>query len=69
MTMTMIRVAALSILPVTVSMLAACQQPAEEPFAKVVPSAVIEIRDEPTQAELDKKTQVDRKSTRLNSSH
>jgi ribonuclease BN (tRNA processing enzyme) len=52
------RAIALSLLPVTVSMLAACQQPAEEPFAKVVPSAVIEIRDEPTQAELDKKTQV-----------
>ena len=39
-------------------MVAACQQPAEETFAKVVPSAVIEIRDEPTQAELDKETQV-----------
>ena len=36
----------------------ACQPTGEEPFAKVVPSAVIEIRDEPTQAELDKETQV-----------
>jgi ribonuclease BN (tRNA processing enzyme) len=36
----------------------ACQQAADEPFAKIVPSAVIEIRDEPTQAELDKETQV-----------
>ena len=35
-----------------------CQRTADEPFAKVVPSAVIEIRDEPTQAELDKETQV-----------
>ena len=40
------------------ALIAACQQPAEEPFAKIVPSAVIEIRDEPTQAELGKKTQV-----------
>jgi len=58
MTETLMRAIALSLLPITVSMLAACQQPAEEPFAKVVPSAVIEVRDEPTQAELDKKTQV-----------
>ncbi len=39
-------------------MVAACQPPAEEPFAKVVPSAVIEVRDGPTQAELDQETQV-----------
>ena len=39
-------------------MVAACQPPAEEPFAKVVPSAVIEVRDGPTQAELDKETQI-----------
>ena len=37
---------------------AACQPSADEPFAKIVPSAVIETRDEPTQAELDKETQV-----------
>ena len=35
-----------------------CQQTVDEPFAKVVPSAVIETRDEPTQAELDQGTQV-----------
>jgi glyoxylase-like metal-dependent hydrolase (beta-lactamase superfamily II) len=39
-------------------LLSACQQAADEPFAKIVPSAVIETRDEPTQAELDKETQV-----------
>ncbi len=39
-------------------LLTACQQTADAPFAKIVPSAVIEIRDEPTQAELDKETQV-----------
>ena len=39
-------------------LLAACQPSQDPPFAKVVPSAVIEIRDEPTQAELDKETQV-----------
>ena len=38
--------------------LAGCQQAADEPFSRVVPSAVIEIRDEPTQAELDRETQV-----------
>ncbi len=37
---------------------AACQPPQEPPFAKVVPSAVVEVRDGPTQAELEKKTQV-----------
>ena len=35
-----------------------CQQTADEQFAHVVPSAVIEIRDEPTQTELDRETQV-----------
>ena len=39
-------------------LLAACQPSQDPPFAKVVPSAVIEIRDEPTQAEFDKETQV-----------
>jgi ribonuclease BN (tRNA processing enzyme) len=39
-------------------LLAACQPSQDPPFAKVVPSAVIEIRDEPTQAELDRDTQV-----------
>lgn len=43
---------------VLLALLAACQQTADEPFAKVVPSAVIEIRDEPSQVELDKATQV-----------
>jgi ribonuclease BN (tRNA processing enzyme) len=38
--------------------ISACQQPQEQSFAKVVPSAVIEMRDGPTQAELDKETQV-----------
>ncbi len=38
--------------------LAACQPHQDPPFAKVVSSAVIETRDEPTQAELDKETQV-----------
>ena len=33
-------------------------QTTDEPFAKVVPSAVIETRDEPTQAELDLETKV-----------
>ena len=32
----------------TVVIDAASQQPAEQPFAKVVPSAVIEVRDGPT---------------------
>jgi ribonuclease BN (tRNA processing enzyme) len=40
------------------SLLAACQPAQDPPFAKDVPSAVIEVRDEPTQAELDKGTQV-----------
>lgn len=39
-------------------MLSGCQPTPDEPFAHVVPSAVIEIRDEPTQAELDRETQV-----------
>ncbi len=39
-------------------LLVACQPSQDPPFAKVVPSAVIEIRDEPTQAELDRETQV-----------
>ncbi len=55
---TQIRTFALTLLLVAISMIAACQKTAEEPFAKIVPSAVIEIRDEPTQAELDKGTQV-----------
>jgi ribonuclease BN (tRNA processing enzyme) len=38
--------------------LAACQAATDDPFAKVVPSAVIETRDEPTQAELETETQV-----------
>jgi ribonuclease Z len=38
--------------------LTACQQPREQSFAKVVPSAVIEARDGPTQAELDRETQI-----------
>jgi len=47
----------IAVVVVTV-LLSACQQTADEPFAKIVPSAVIETRDEPTQAELDKETQV-----------
>ena len=47
----------IAVVVVTV-LLSACQQATDEPFAKIVPSAVIEIRDEPTQAELDKETQV-----------
>ena len=58
MTKTLIRMIALAHVPVLVLLIAACQQSAEQPFAKVVPSAVIEDRDKPTQAELDKKTQV-----------
>jgi len=46
---------ATTLLPLLIT---ACQTPQEPPFAKVVPSAVIEVRDEPTQAELDKETQV-----------
>ncbi len=38
--------------------LAACQPHQDPPFAKVVSSAIIETRDGPTQAELDRKTQV-----------
>lgn len=38
--------------------LPACDKPEEPSFAKVVPSAVIETRDEPTRAELDRQTQV-----------
>lgn len=37
---------------------AACQPAQETPFAKVVPSAVVETRDGPSQAELDAPTQV-----------
>jgi len=43
---------------VIAALLTACQETADEPFAKIVPSAVIEIREEPTQAELDQETQV-----------
>jgi ribonuclease BN (tRNA processing enzyme) len=39
-------------------LLAACQPQQDPQFAKVVPSAVVEVRDEPTQAELDKETQI-----------
>ena len=35
-----------------------CQLATDEPFAKVVPSAVIETRDGPTQIEFDRETQV-----------
>jgi ribonuclease BN (tRNA processing enzyme) len=38
--------------------LAACDKAEEPAFARVVPSAVIEVRDEPTHAELEKETQV-----------
>ncbi|MCH8301608.1 MAG: MBL fold metallo-hydrolase [Proteobacteria bacterium] len=58
MTGTLNRIIALALLPVAVLTITACQRTAEEPFAKVVPSAIIEVRDEPTQAELDKETQV-----------
>lgn len=37
---------------------AACQPPQEPPFAKVVASATVEDRIEPSQAELDKETQL-----------
>ena len=46
------------IVVVVTVLLSACQQAADEPFSKIVASAVIEIRDEPTQAELDQETQV-----------
>lgn len=36
----------------------ACQAPQEEPFAVVVPSATVEDRTEPSQAELDAPTQI-----------
>jgi ribonuclease Z len=39
-------------------LLAACQPSQDPPFAKVVQSAVIEVRDQPTQAELERDTQV-----------
>ena len=58
MTGTLNRIIALALLPVAVLTITACQRTAEEPFAKVVPSAIIEVRDEPTQAGLDKETQV-----------
>ena len=58
MTKTQINAVILSLLLTTFATIAACQQSAEQPFAKVIPSAVIEYRDGPTQAELDKKTQV-----------
>jgi ribonuclease BN (tRNA processing enzyme) len=48
----------LSVFLTAVAIIAGCQQAGEEPFAKVVPSAVIETREGPTQAELDRKTQV-----------
>ncbi len=53
----MLGVGKIAVVVVTV-LLTACQQTSGAPFAKIVPSAVIEIRDEPTQAELDKETQV-----------
>ncbi len=40
------------------AVISACQPTTDKSFAKVVPSAVIESRDGPTQAELDKETQV-----------
>ena len=40
------------------AVIAACQPTTDDPFAKIVPSAIIEIRDGPTQAELDQETQV-----------
>ena len=39
-------------------MMAACEKPQEPTFAKIVPSAIIEVRDGPTQAELDKETRI-----------
>lgn len=40
-------------------LLAACQPPdQQEPFAKVVPSAMVDVRDAPSQAERDAPTQV-----------
>lgn len=39
-------------------LLAACQPPREASFAKIVPSAVVETRDGPSQGELDAPTQV-----------
>jgi len=53
----MLIIAKIAVIVVTV-LLSACQQTADEPFTKIVPSAVIEIREEPTQAELDRGTQV-----------
>ncbi len=55
---TLMRAVVVVLLAATVSMVAACRQSAEQTFAKVVPSAVIEVRDRPTQAELEKETQV-----------
>jgi len=45
-------------LPAVLALTAAFAQTADESFVKIVPSAVIETRDEPTQAELDRETQV-----------
>ncbi len=36
------------------AVIAACQPTTDDPFAKIVPSAVIETRDGPTQMELDR---------------
>lgn len=40
------------------AVVAACERTSDPPFAKIVPSAVVERRDAPTQAELDTKTRV-----------
>lgn len=40
------------------ALLAGCQPPAEDSFAKVVPSAVVEVREQPSPEELAKETQV-----------
>ena len=39
-------------------LLAACQPEAEEPFAKAVPNGVVDVRDAPSQAELEAPTQI-----------
>jgi ribonuclease BN (tRNA processing enzyme) len=52
------RVTALILLAMQAPMLAAGQQSGEEPFAKIVPSAVIEVRDGPTREEIQKQTQI-----------
>lgn len=58
MRITLMRGADLLLILAFLPMLPAFSQTSNEPFAKVVQSAVIETRDGPTQAELDQQTQV-----------